>query len=130
VTYLSNDPITYTLVVVLVFVLTSLVFILYDVLVQKRQTVVMKSAVSANAVVSSLFPSSVQQRMLQNAEAEAAEKTMMKRKQHAKSELKNFLDDRKTLEPYATKPIADLFPETTVMFADISGFTGKSRILL
>ena len=29
---------------------------------------------------------------------------------------------------FATKPIADLFPNTTVMFADIAGFTAWSSV--
>lgn len=32
------------------------------------------------------------------------------------------------LTPYATKPIADLFPHTTIMFADIVGFTAWSSV--
>jgi class 3 adenylate cyclase len=31
-------------------------------------------------------------------------------------------------EIYKTKPIADLFPETSVMFADICGFTAWSSV--
>jgi class 3 adenylate cyclase len=29
---------------------------------------------------------------------------------------------------YGTKPIADLFPNTTIMFADIAGFTAWSSV--
>lgn len=51
----------------------------------------------------------------------------------AKRQLRHFLDEAEQ-EAYGdditnifkTKPIADLFPETTIMFADLVGFTAWS----
>jgi class 3 adenylate cyclase len=37
-------------------------------------------------------------------------------------------DASKTINANSSRPIADLFPETTVMFADISGFTAWSSV--
>jgi class 3 adenylate cyclase len=104
-------------------------------MVQRRQKKVMRSATSANAVVSSLFPAAIQKRLLQDAEDQAQEEKGASRQwRHAKSQLKNFLQDQHAteggaiLKPYATKPIADLFPSTTVMMADLVGFTAWSSV--
>ena len=50
--YLSNNPAIYTAAAICIFVFTSLVFILYDCSVERRQKVVMRSAEKSNAVVS------------------------------------------------------------------------------
>jgi hypothetical protein len=42
---------------------TSLVFLLYDRLVERRQKKVMSTAVQSSAIVSSLFPSQVRDRL-------------------------------------------------------------------
>jgi hypothetical protein len=48
---------------VLIFVFTSLVFLLYDRLVERRQKKVMSTAMQSSAIVSSLFPSQVRDRL-------------------------------------------------------------------
>ena len=73
--------------------------------------------------VASLFPSNVRDRILQDEEAIEAESG-------AQTRLKNFLANdavtseadmvTKDGEGFATRPIADLFPDTTIMFADAS----------
>jgi hypothetical protein len=60
----SNDPVSFTLAVVFIFLLTSIVFVLYDCLVQKRQKKAMTSAHQSNALVSSLFPAQVRDRLM------------------------------------------------------------------
>ena len=37
-------------------------------------------------------------------------------------------NDATPLDMFETKPIADLFPNTTIMFADIAGFTAWSSV--
>ena len=125
--YTSQNPIKYAVIVASIFICTSLVFILYDVMVQRRQKMVMGAANSANAIVSSLFPATFQKRMLEDIEHRS--------KQNGKRELKSFLSRNTTrgdgssgIEPLATKPIADLFPEATIMMADIVGFTAWSSV--
>jgi hypothetical protein len=61
---MSMKPIYFTLAVVFIFILTSIVFVLYDCLVQKRQETVMTSAQQSNALVSSLFPAQVRDRLM------------------------------------------------------------------
>ena len=136
--YESNKPAIYTSVVVLVFFFTAMVFILYDFLVTRRQTIVSSAAAKTQALVSSLFPKNVQQRILDDANEQALKEQRAKSRLangfRGKSQLKDFLDGDNGDEEeardkdvaFTTRPIADLFPETTVLFADIAGFTAWS----
>jgi hypothetical protein len=54
--YKSNDPIYYMLVVMAIFLATSLSFLIFDWLVTKRQRALMTTANKQNALVASLFP--------------------------------------------------------------------------
>lgn len=135
--YMTDKPILYTIVVLSVFLVTVFVFVLYDYLVTQRQNKVMLAAKKSNAVVASLFPKNVRERIMQDVEEQIAQgqKTNLKRSVMfgavAKNELKHFLDDDLANNPGAvfdTKPIADLFPSTTIMFADIVGFTAWSSV--
>jgi hypothetical protein len=60
----STNPIYFASAVVFIFLLTSIVFVLYDCLVQRRQETVMTSAQQTNAIVSSLFPAQVRDRLM------------------------------------------------------------------
>ncbi len=65
------------------------------------------------AIVQSLFPSNVRDRLIEDAER----KNEFPLKKPASTDLH-------TSEGiFGSKPIADFFPEVTIMFADISGFT-------
>ena len=92
----------------------------------RRQKTVMKTAVQSSAIVSSLFPSNVRSRLYEEAKPESANAFLPQ-----KNRLKTFLgDDGHTTDQKEMKdrPIADLFPETTVLFADIAGFTAWSSV--
>ena len=122
--YLTWRPLIYTIAVVISFVVTSATFITYDYLVERRQKLVMEKAVQSSAVVSSLFPAVVRDRLFPDGAKGGATAASAKRR------LKTFLDEGKEKDKKAvgSKPIADLFPYTTVMFADISGFTAWSSV--
>ncbi len=124
--YTTIDPLIYTLVVLSIFLFTVLAFCLFDCLVHRRQTIIMNTALRQNALVSSLFPKSIQKQLMEDYEETLNNRT-------GKARLSSFLNDKAsgTLEAPLTddkksKPIADLFPETTIMFADIAGFTAWS----
>jgi hypothetical protein len=119
-TYRTNRPALYTCVVLMVFLFTALVFLLYDILVQRRQDKVMATAKRTNAIVSSLFPSNVRDRILQDA-AEQAEADVKDKKAFGggfgRNKFKDVFDED-NLEPGETirqssKPIADLYPEVS-----------------
>ena len=109
----------YAAVVAFTFVLVAAVFFIYDLLVQQRNEKIVVTAARSNAIVSSIFPDAIRDRLLQQ--------TNVSSKQgHLKSYLLNGESDNAGNS--SAKPLADLFLETTVMFADISGFTAWSSV--
>ena len=93
-----------------------LVFIFYDVLVQRRNIKLIQNAAQSNAIVSSMFPSQIRDRLIS---ANAANGTAKSLKSYMKAPNRN-----QTVEGgVSDSPLADLFLSTTVMFADIVGFT-------
>lgn len=133
----SKQVIWSTVGVVLIFVLTSAVFILYDIFVTRRQAKVEENAARSNAIVTSLFPAQVRDRLLMSSEHESnkekrrgspdMEHQARRYGDTAKIDLSNN-DELITDKLLQTKPIADLFPNATVMFADICGFTAWSSV--
>ena len=87
------------------------------------------TAVQSSAIVSSLFPANVRDRLFQTEGP-----TLDKPFEPTKLRLKTFLNEGKSefttssTKREKDKPIADLFPETTVMFGDIAGFTAWASI--
>lgn len=134
----SNDlPMIFTIVVSIIFIATSMTFCMYDGFVRRRNAKVLDAAAESNAIISSLFPVNVRDRLFEEAKQKAKTKKKNKRNPAGiKSQLKNMMADggldRKEAKTdvddliYEGKPIADLFPETTILFADIAGFTAWS----
>lgn len=115
----------------------SCIAVLYDFYVTLRQRKVMMAAKRSNAVVASLFPKKVRERMLKEAEEQilaqekSGQKGILRLGAVPKAQLKNFLEDNITKADgvaFDTKPIADLFPSATIMYGDISGFTAWSSV--
>lgn len=125
--YRSKQPIWFTAVVVGIFLCTVMVFILYDCLVQKRQNKLLSTAKQSNAIVSSLFPEEVREQLMRRAEDDIIGSKQRGRRRA----MTDFLDGDVKVEGGAVSgnPIADLFTNATVMFADIVGFTawGSTR---
>lgn len=86
-------------------------FLVYDRLVEFRQGVVLNQARKTTAIVSSLFPESVTKRLM--AEKAVVGKKFLSQSNRLQKFLKNG-DEMGSVEE--TKPIADLFPYTTVLF--------------
>jgi class 3 adenylate cyclase len=130
-TYTTSRPVTYTLLVVGTFIITSLTFLGYDFLNEKRNTAVMENARQTNLIVSSLFPAIVRDRLFKEGKGGAgrglAEGDSKRILATPRNMLKSFIDDGQK-DISKTTPIADLFPDTTVMFADIAGFTAWSSL--
>lgn len=76
--------------------------------------------------MASLFPKSIQDRIFQEAVAQNEESSQPGRGN--KTRLKSFLHGNELDQMYENKPIADLFAGSTVMFADIVGFTAWSSM--
>jgi Adenylate and Guanylate cyclase catalytic domain len=132
-------PITATAIIAVIFALTAGSFWIYDRFVHQRNVKIMGAAASSNAFLSTLFPTDVRQRLLADEEAEddndtgdhqgtAAAKIGLNNPLRLSSSLRDSETDPDTRPAYKTKPIADLFTETTVLFADIAGFSAWSSV--
>jgi class 3 adenylate cyclase len=121
------------------FVLITSVAVTYDCVVQQRTKAVLESALESRAIISSLFPEKFRDRLLVNdADVDTPQKDRTfgeavenKAMQPAKMRLKSFIEEapkanNADISVMQTKPIADLFPHCTVLFADIAGFTAWS----
>lgn len=155
--HMTPRPYLLSAAVLIIFLGTSLTFGAYDWLVQRRQDKVMETARKSNAIVSSLFPAEVRDRLFftlgRKRRKEKAFAVQRKKRTLAalaeapKFRLSHFLHDESTGRRHTggrageknsfqnsfddddvelSKPIADLFPEATVMFGDIAGFTAWS----
>jgi hypothetical protein len=108
--FTTQDAIIFMISVLLVFAFTSLVFLLYDWRVERRQHRVMSTALRSSAIVSSLFPSAVRDQLYPSQQEHGNIRT-------------TSID---TVQETGASPIAQVYPETTVIFADIVGFTAWS----
>jgi hypothetical protein len=119
----SDADTTLPLSVATAFCILLSVFTAYDRLVRRRNDKIVDAAARSNALISSLFPKQVRDRLLADNEARESNKSK-------DTESKKLVGDEGAVDDamYKTKPIADLFPETTVLFADIAGFTSWSSV--
>ena len=117
--------------VVGVLLFAMAMFIFYDYLVERRQTLVLRKAVQSTAIVSSLFPKTVRDRLMNATSGlgdEAETRTVpgfQDRLRNKKSSTVPRTDKVGTNDDFGDT-IADLFPSCTVLFADIAGFTAWS----
>jgi class 3 adenylate cyclase len=111
----------------MVFIFTSVVFFIYNVLVERRQKVVMNRAVKSTAVVSSLFPENVKEQLINEGveESKQDQKVSWRVSERKKDQNSSAVAMMNETRPKG-KPIADRFENTTIMFADIAGFTSWS----
>jgi class 3 adenylate cyclase len=120
--YVTERPIIVTFAVAMVFVFTAVLFLFYDRLVERRQVLILAKATQSTAIVSSLFPKQVRDRLMQT-ENDRKGGTVALASNHR---LKGFLTGDDKANDVGGQPIADLFPHCTVYFADIAGFTAWS----
>jgi hypothetical protein len=146
--HVTYRPDVYRGIVLGVFLLVACVFCFYDSLIERRQDKVIDAAAKSDAIVRSLFPSNIADRLYQeahkakpdgkdtwknpNTETAGAQGSII---ETPKNRLKNFMSGSPEDQAAETatlhntyvdsEPIADLFPNTTILFADIAGFTGK-----
>lgn len=103
--YITGKPLYYTIAVFFTFLLTVLMLALLSYLQERRHKLVLETAIQTNAVVSSLFPAVVRDRLLGG-------KGSHLQAESAKLRLKSYLDKGQKKGKMGSKPIADLFPDT------------------
>lgn len=118
--YVTNIPTIAAIVILFIFLLTSLVFVGYDRLLERRQRLVQKEAESSGAIISSLFPAAYRDRLMAAQTTTEHSNSTVLNTTNNKLPQQQFLNDER---PSSGQPIADLYPECTVFFADIAGFT-------
>ncbi|CAJ1960726.1 unnamed protein product [Cylindrotheca closterium] len=145
-TFHTSSPSSTAAIIGTVFAFMCIIFCLYDAAVHMRQKRILTVASQSEKILSVLYPKSIRDRLFGYEEEEdpAEGKTPSGirgrlnhdlRKTAAKYQLKQFMTTTRpgdemdhALNPYDSKPIADLFLHATVLFADISGFTAWSSV--
>ena len=125
-------PIIFPVVCAVLFLLNMILFLIYDTLVERRQKLVEKNAQNSSAIVNSLFPADFRDRLMRSQIQQQQMATAPKaidlnphgllhkmRKNYPGSSQTDCTDDDDA-------PIAELYANTTIMFADIAGFTAWS----
>ncbi|CAJ1940156.1 unnamed protein product [Cylindrotheca closterium] len=112
--YLSSAPKDYGLSIAGCFGFMILVFSVYNGFVHKRNEKLIASAARSNAVVTSLFPENIRNKIVGD------------------NNPRNFHDlvgsGSDLVKDLTRPPLADYFPVATVMYADICGFTAWSSV--
>ncbi|CAJ1949207.1 unnamed protein product [Cylindrotheca closterium] len=122
----SNRPYLYMFLVMGMFIVTCCTFFGYDFLHERRNKVVMTTARQTQKIVSSLFPAVVRDRLLEDVGEVFQRGSVVPSTPRVM--LRSYLNEGEEAEIEDNKPIADLFPATTIMFADIAGFTAWSSL--
>ena len=116
--YESDIAAIATITVGATFVIVALIFVVYDFLVNKRNKKITDVATKSNAVVNSLFPAEVRDRLMEVNNAKHGGSP-------SKTDHKSSSDNNKGRK---SRPIAELYPDVTILFCDIVGFTAWSSM--
>jgi hypothetical protein len=137
-------PIALAFLVVFAFSIVGGVAYAYDILLQQQLIQTHRSAIQSRAIVSSLFPHQVHDQLFQeiannemdscgsqvpptastlDTHALESDSQSVAQKFTTKARLKSFMDDQGIKQAGASRPIASLYPQATVLFADLCGFT-------
>jgi len=125
--FMTPLPRNVTMLAALTFAVMIATFFMYERFVQSKNRKVTIAAAKASKIVTSLFPDNIRERMYN-------EQDVRKKSESEGTTIHDFFPMRSTvsecsdddLAMYESEPIADLFTATTVMFADIAGFTAWS----
>ena len=119
--YITDAPWVYSAAVICVFFVAASVFAFYDQSLHRRQEQVLQNARKTSAIVAELFPKNVQSRIIEEKSAHGSS-GYGNGGLAPKTEMRNLIggggDEKSRLQDYKGKPIADLFPETTIIFAE------------
>jgi hypothetical protein len=111
--YVTNQPGVYASIVALSFFLMAVVIYVYDQMITKRQEKTMRSALRSGALVASLFPANVRDRLMDDIDA--------RHRKRGKDEKHDEIISTVSLPK--SRPIADLFTNTTLMCTYVTTYT-------
>lgn len=142
---LTLRPWIFASVIAGIFLFAMVMIWCYDFHVMRRQELVMTNLKQSGAIVSSIFPAAVRARLFKDDTDHSGESDKIAPQnkgstmtQAQKLKIKSFLNDAEVSKRAAdspdksfaqeilSKPIADTFPEATILFASIYGFTAWS----
>jgi hypothetical protein len=121
--FMSSNPTKYTLLVLVLFGLSIVLFVLYDSNITRRQQKVEEIAKQTDAIVTQLFPGQLRDMVI---EAGGAASTSDSNEQDLAAKPKKETAAFSGLLMEGTKSVADFYPEVTVMMADLVGFLSWS----
>ena len=125
--YKTGNSIWYTCAVLVVFCVTSLVFLMYDFAVRRRQRIVMERIRRQDKIVSNLFPSKYRDR-LYNSIGDGRRSTESTGSERSETDIQSRTRRNLDLQDFEmdhlleSAPLADLYLSTTVMFAGMYQF--------
>jgi hypothetical protein len=134
---LTSGPIWSTATVIVVLTIVLLLFIVYGGYTEDRLNMLTKRAQRTTRLVNTLFPKEIQDRMFKNDnddDDDDMEAALLSQNgggggvtPDPLSKIKTFLKDKQgDANKENDMPIADLYPNCTVLFADLVGFTAWS----
>lgn len=124
--YNDNFPVIISATIGAVFLFTVFMIICYDMMIERRQKRILETAKRSTAIVSSIFPRKVRDKLMGDGPVQGNATKLRTLANRSQPKHGNSTVD--TSDPSKGGPIADLFPECTVMFADIEGFTAWSSV--
>lgn len=126
----TNEPWIHVAILASLFLFTTAVFVVYDCMVERRQRVVLESAKQSGQLVNALFPEEVRDQLYQEQQEKANNASAARLWENNEADLwgnQTLAQDAPTeTAPEHKKAIASLYPETTIFFADLVGFTSWS----
>lgn len=115
--YLTMKPLLFAIGVAGAFLFMVIVFYVYNWFVFKRNEKLVVNAARSNAVITSLFPDNIRNQLIGDNSS------------NNPRSFEELLGPVADLEANMTRPpLADYFPTTTVMVADICGFTAWASV--
>jgi Adenylate and Guanylate cyclase catalytic domain len=134
--YLSDQPLTAAIWIAAVFVVLIIAFLVYERFTFAMNSKLISIAARSNKLIATLFPEGVRERLFAEEENEERKaggtvdqlKALLRDDPLARAHGDSDDGDEESEVDLTSKPIADLFPEATILFADIVGFTSWSSI--
>ena len=137
--HLTSKPVYYMCAILGIFLFTCTVFVLYDRIVESRQRKVMSTANISHNIVSSLFPKAVQDQLYGQQQQEQQQDKSKDTTKIADG-VQNFLrkenngsngnTNNNATVTENSPPIAELYRDCTVFFADVAGACSLHEMLL